>query len=55
MKNPSQPTEKPKEPEWSDTESEVVHLTAVTFDDYLKTEPSALIMFYAPCMYLKII
>lgn len=48
MKNPSQPTEKPKEPEWSDTASEVVHLTAQTFDDYLKTEPSALIMFYAP-------
>lgn len=48
MKNPAQPTEKPKEPEWSDVESDVVHLTTATFDDYLKSEPSALVMFYAP-------
>lgn len=48
MKNPLQPTEKPKEPEWSDTESEVIHLTAQSFDEYLKNEPSALVMFYAP-------
>jgi len=48
MKNPSQPAEKAKEPEWSDTASEVVHLTSATFDDYLKTESSILVMFYAP-------
>lgn len=48
MRNPSEPTEKPKEPEWSDMESDVVHLTTSTFDDFLKTESSALVMFYAP-------
>ncbi|KAK4019857.1 protein disulfide-isomerase A5 [Daphnia magna] len=48
MRNPSKPTEKPKEPEWSEMESDVVHLTTSTFDDFLKSEPSALVMFYAP-------
>jgi len=48
MRNPSQPTEKPKETEWSDTQSEVVHLTSETFDEYLKTQSSVLVMFYAP-------
>ena len=48
MRNPTQPTEKPKEAEWSDTPSDVVHLTTATFDDFLKSEPSALVMFYAP-------
>ena len=48
MRNPTQPTEKPKEQEWADEPSEVVHLTTATFDDYLMSEPSALVMFYAP-------
>lgn len=49
MRNPTEPTEKPKEAEWADTPSDVVHLTTATFDDYMKNEPSALVMFYAPC------
>ena len=48
MRNPSQPVEKPKEAEWSDTQSEVAHLTSETFDEYLKTQSSVLVMFYAP-------
>ena len=48
MKNPSQPAEKSKEPEWSEMESEVVHLTTANFDEYLASESSVLIMFYAP-------
>ena len=49
MRNPTQPSEKPKEAEWSDTPSDVVHLTTDTFDEFIKNEPSALVMFYAPC------
>ena len=28
--------------------SEVVHLTDSTFDEFMSTEPSVLVMFYAP-------
>lgn len=45
MKNP---TAKVTEPEWSEMESGIVHLTATNFDSVLKQESSALVMFYAP-------
>lgn len=48
MKNPEAPPVKVKEPEWSDTDSEVVHLTSSSFDPVIKEESSVLIMFYAP-------
>ena len=48
MRNPSQPVEKPKEQDWSETESQLVHLTTANFDEYLKAESSVLVMFYAP-------
>ncbi|KAK7866488.1 hypothetical protein R5R35_014353 [Gryllus longicercus] len=48
MKNPSKPPEKPKETEWSETDSLVVHLTTENFDKVIKEEPSVLVMFYAP-------
>ncbi|KAJ8977167.1 hypothetical protein NQ317_003107 [Molorchus minor] len=48
MLNPSAPPVKVKEPEWSDTDSEVVHLTTTSFDPVIKEEASVLIMFYAP-------
>jgi len=40
--------EKPKETAWSDEESEVVHLTDDTFDEFMSGNPSVLVMFYAP-------
>ena len=43
----------PKAPEpevtWADEPSDVVHLTDDTFDEFLATNPSVLVMFYAPC------
>lgn len=48
MKNPEKPPEKPKEEEWSDVESDVLHLTAAAFKDIVGREPSILVMFYAP-------
>lgn len=37
MRNPTAPKlEKPKEPEWADDKSEVVHLTTETFDEFIK-------------------
>ncbi|RZC32143.1 protein disulfide-isomerase A5, partial [Asbolus verrucosus] len=47
MKNPSKPV-KIKEQEWSEVDSEVVHLTATNFDPVVKEEASLLVMFYAP-------
>ena len=38
-----------EEEQWKDTPSEVVHLTDDTFDDYIASNPSVLVMFYAPC------
>lgn len=48
MYNPQASPIKIKEPEWSDTDSEVVHLTATSFDPVMKEESSVLVMFYAP-------
>ncbi|KAI4458811.1 protein disulfide-isomerase c17h9.14c-related [Holotrichia oblita] len=48
MKNPHEPPPKIKEPEWSDTDSEIVHLTTNSFDPVIKEEVSVLVMFYAP-------
>lgn len=45
MKNPNA---KVTETEWSEVDSEIVHLTASNFDPVLKQESSALVMFYAP-------
>ena len=47
--SPSAPKEPEKEEEWKDEESDVVHLTDANFDEYLETNPSVMVMFYAPC------
>lgn len=47
--SPSPPKEPEKEVLWSEVESDVVHLTDATFDEFLSNNPSVLIMFYAPC------
>ena len=36
------------EPAWSEVESDVVHLTTDTFDQFISENPSVLVMFYAP-------
>ncbi|KAL1490602.1 hypothetical protein ABEB36_013267 [Hypothenemus hampei] len=46
--NPMAPQIKVKEPEWSESGSDVVHLTSVNFDTVLKDSASVLVMFYAP-------
>jgi hypothetical protein len=38
-----------EEEQWKDSPSEVVHLTDDSFDDYIASNPSVLVMFYAPC------
>lgn len=49
LSNPQPPPPPPApEPEWEEVESEVVHLTSETFDSFVKENPSALVMFYAP-------
>lgn len=48
LKNPQSPQIKVKEPEWSDIDSEVVHLTTSSFYPVIKEENAVLIMFYAP-------
>nr|WDU65913.1 putative disulfide isomerase Tcis_disulfideisomerase_A5like [Tityus cisandinus] len=48
LKNPSKQPEKPKETEWSEIPSDIVHLTDATFDGILIKESSAIVMFYAP-------
>uniref|UniRef100_V5GM30 Putative thioredoxin/protein disulfide isomerase n=2 Tax=Ixodes ricinus TaxID=34613 RepID=V5GM30_IXORI len=54
MKNPEKKATKPKEEAWSDTPSDVVHLTEATFDDALQSTASLLVMFYAPwCVHCK--
>ncbi|CAL1531200.1 unnamed protein product [Lymnaea stagnalis] len=57
LNNPQEVKEKEKEAEWADEESEVVHLTDDTFQDFIKQNPSVLVMFYAPwcghCKHMK--
>lgn len=49
MKNPTaKPAEKEEEPDWAESSSDIVHLTASSFEAVLKDEKAALIMFYAP-------
>ena len=36
------------EPEWAEEPSEVAHLTDTTFDPYIASHNSTLVMFYAP-------
>ncbi|KAK6181656.1 hypothetical protein SNE40_009469 [Patella caerulea] len=48
LKNPSPPKAPEKEAEWSDEESDVVHLTDENFQESLDKQSSALVMFYAP-------
>ena len=53
--SPAPATPPPKEEEWSDVPSDVVHLSDSTFDDFVANNPSVLVMFYAPCKYLLLI
>lgn len=48
MRNPGQAPEKPKEDAWADTPSDVHHLTDGNFHEFIKSESSVLVMFYAP-------
>lgn len=48
MRNPGQAPEKPKEEAWADTASDVHHLTDGNFHEFIKSESSVLVMFYAP-------
>ena len=51
LSSPAPSTLPPKEEEWNDVPSDVVHLTDSTFDDFIANNPSVLVMFYAPCEY----
>lgn len=52
MEDPREgPPPPPPEPEWKDVPSRVNHLTEDTFDDFMKTHDSVLVMFYAPCKF----
>ena len=53
--SPAPATPPPKEEEWSDVPSDVVHLADSTFDDFIANNPSVLVMFYAPCKCLLIV
>lgn len=49
MNDPTAPPVKPKDEDWAaDSTSEIVHLTASSFEPALKEEKSVLVMFYAP-------
>jgi protein disulfide-isomerase A5 len=39
----------PPEPEWSEQQTDVIHLTDENFKNILKKKKSALLFFYAPC------
>ena len=41
--------DKPAELPWSEEDTNVFHLTENTFDEFIQTHSSALVMFYAPC------
>jgi thiol-disulfide isomerase/thioredoxin len=47
LKNPSKPFQKLKEEDWADDKnSKIVHLKVENFDEILKNEKSAIVMFY---------
>ncbi|KAK2147007.1 hypothetical protein LSH36_574g01051 [Paralvinella palmiformis] len=48
MKNPTAPKQAEVELPWSEIENDVVHLTTETFDSFISSNPSVLVMFYAP-------
>ncbi|KAL3279191.1 hypothetical protein HHI36_016704 [Cryptolaemus montrouzieri] len=48
MHNPRAPPPKPKDIPWNETQSDIVHLSTSDFDNILKVQNSALVMFYAP-------
>ena len=52
MRNPRSAEEmtpsQDSDPAWSEVESDVVHLTTDTFDQFITENPSVLVMFYAP-------
>ncbi|CAG9766876.1 unnamed protein product [Ceutorhynchus assimilis] len=48
MHDPVAPQVKVKEPDWSESNSDVVHLISSNFDTVLKESASVLVMFYAP-------
>lgn len=49
MNDPTAPPVKPKDEDWAaDSTSEIVHLTASSFEPALKDEKAVLVMFYAP-------
>ena len=51
LKDPKPPSEAPptqEEQPWSEVESDVFHLTTDKFDSFIATNPSVLVMFYAP-------
>lgn len=54
MHNPSAPQVKVKEPDWSESNTDIVHLNTANFDAVLKDAASVLVMFYAPCKLLDI-
>jgi hypothetical protein len=53
--SPQPPKEPEKEGEWKDEETDVVHLTDASFDEFMTSHPSVLVMFYAPCKFKKMI
>ncbi|KAK0050068.1 protein disulfide-isomerase A5, partial [Biomphalaria pfeifferi] len=48
LQNPQESKEKETEVEWADENSNVFHLTDLTFNEFIKQNPSVLVMFYAP-------
>lgn len=54
MHNPSAPQVKVREPDWSESNTDIVHLNTANFDAVLKDAASVLVMFYAPCKFLVV-
>jgi hypothetical protein len=44
-----EPLPEPKEPEWKDEPSSLIHDEASNFASILKTKKNCLVFFYAPC------
>lgn len=54
MKNPKEPpSPPPPEIPWSEEQTDVVHLNDENFKTFLKKKKHVVVMFYAPCMYIK--